>query len=105
MASGEDPNAWLGLLKWSLSHQDGTAPSEARPMGDEVRISIQHRCSLVVFELRPRTPSRTCRYRLRGDQSSGMEGQGRKSLLVTVFSKGLTSLKATARGVILLVDS
>lgn len=40
MASGEDPNAWLGLLKWSLSHQDGTAPSEARPMGDEVRVLL-----------------------------------------------------------------
>lgn len=36
MASGEDPNAWLGLLKWSLSHQDGTEPSGARPMADEV---------------------------------------------------------------------
>ncbi|CAN0413761.1 unnamed protein product, partial [Ectocarpus sp. 13 AM-2016] len=37
MASGEGPDAWLGLLKWTLSHQDGTEPSDARPMGDEVR--------------------------------------------------------------------
>lgn len=37
MSGGSDPDAWLGLLKWSLAHQDGTAPSEARPMSDEVR--------------------------------------------------------------------
>lgn len=36
MASDGDPNAWLGLLKWSLAHQDGTEPSDARPMADEV---------------------------------------------------------------------
>lgn len=36
MSGGSDPDAWLGLLKWSLAHQDGTAPSEARPMSDEV---------------------------------------------------------------------
>ena len=38
MASGNDPNAWLGLLKWSLSHQDGTEPSDVRSMSDEVRV-------------------------------------------------------------------
>ncbi|CAN0282798.1 unnamed protein product [Pylaiella littoralis] len=41
MTSNEDPDAWLGLLKWSLSHQDGTVPSEARPMGDEDRAWLE----------------------------------------------------------------
>lgn len=36
MGDSNDPNAWAGLLKWSLSHHDGTAPSEARDMSDEV---------------------------------------------------------------------
>ncbi|CAN0294787.1 unnamed protein product, partial [Ectocarpus sp. 12 AP-2014] len=41
MASGEGPDAWLGLLKWTLSHQDGTEPSDARPMGDEDRAWLE----------------------------------------------------------------
>ena len=30
----EGPN-WLGLLKWSLAHTDGTSPSDAKAMSDE----------------------------------------------------------------------
>ena len=30
----EGPN-WLGLLKWSLAHTDGTGPSDAKAMSDE----------------------------------------------------------------------
>ncbi|CAN0112565.1 unnamed protein product [Ectocarpus sp. 4 AP-2014] len=41
MASGEGPDAWLGLLKWTLSHQDGTERSDARPMGDEDRAWLE----------------------------------------------------------------
>ncbi|CAM9464550.1 unnamed protein product [Ectocarpus sp. 6 AP-2014] len=41
MATGEGPDAWLGLLKWTLSHQDGTEPSDARPMGDEDRAWLE----------------------------------------------------------------
>ncbi|CAM9660487.1 unnamed protein product [Discosporangium mesarthrocarpum] len=37
MAANSTADEWLGLLKWSLSYQDGTAPSEARPMSDEDR--------------------------------------------------------------------
>jgi len=33
---GNSPFAWMGLLKWSLAHQDGTLPSsESKPMSDE----------------------------------------------------------------------
>uniref|UniRef100_A0A7S2IJG9 Nucleotide exchange factor Fes1 domain-containing protein n=1 Tax=Helicotheca tamesis TaxID=374047 RepID=A0A7S2IJG9_9STRA len=33
---GNSPFAWMGLLKWSLAHQDGTRPSsESKPMSDE----------------------------------------------------------------------
>jgi hypothetical protein len=28
---------WLGILKWSLAQNDGTHPSEFRPMAEEVR--------------------------------------------------------------------
>lgn len=32
MSKGQEPNwAWLGLLKWSLAHIDGTVPSEESP--------------------------------------------------------------------------
>lgn len=33
--SAEDQGLWLGLLKWSLAHSDGTAPSPATAMSDE----------------------------------------------------------------------
>jgi hypothetical protein len=36
-AGGSEHGLWLGLLKWSLSHQDGTAPSEVRPLDDADR--------------------------------------------------------------------
>lgn len=29
---------WLGILKWSLAQQDNTAPSDFRPMSEEVSI-------------------------------------------------------------------
>ena len=33
---------WLGLLKWSLANQDdGTTPSEARPINDEDRAFLE----------------------------------------------------------------
>lgn len=42
MSSGDnDPNAWLGLLKWSLAHQDGTEPSDTRSMSDEDRAWLE----------------------------------------------------------------
>eukprot|EP00300_Choanocystis_sp_HF-7_P007509 c15329_g1_i1.p1 GENE.c15329_g1_i1~~c15329_g1_i1.p1 ORF type:complete len:440 (+),score=140.41 c15329_g1_i1:141-1460(+) len=31
----QDPNQWLGLLKWSLQYQDGTRDTAARPLSDE----------------------------------------------------------------------
>eukprot|EP00957_Ditylum_brightwellii_P021676 1634204-Ditylum_brightwellii.AAC.1 len=35
---GNSPFAWLGLLKWSLAHQDGTRPSsDVAPMSEEDR--------------------------------------------------------------------
>lgn len=45
MSAGGDPDAWLGLLKWSLAHQDGTEPSEARPISDEVRPCTYRVCT------------------------------------------------------------
>jgi len=34
------PN-WLGLLKWSLAHTDGTSPSAAAPMSDEDKLFLE----------------------------------------------------------------
>lgn len=34
------PN-WLGLLKWTLAHTDGTSPSEARPMTEEDKAFLE----------------------------------------------------------------
>lgn len=40
MAAGAGPQ-WLGLLKWSLEHSDGTAPSTARPLNAEDRAWLE----------------------------------------------------------------
>ena len=32
---GDPQGLWLGLLKWSLAHSDGTAPSPQTSMSDE----------------------------------------------------------------------
>lgn len=34
------PN-WLGLLKWSLAHSDGTSPSNVRPMSDDDKAFLE----------------------------------------------------------------
>jgi hypothetical protein len=36
-AAAADNGIWLGLLKWSLAHQDGTSPSPAQPLSSEDR--------------------------------------------------------------------
>jgi len=41
MASGGDPFAWLGLLKWSLSYADGTSESKASPMTPQDRAFLE----------------------------------------------------------------
>ena len=39
---GGDPWAWLGLLKWTLAHSDGTKPSDpAKMMSDEDRAFLE----------------------------------------------------------------
>lgn len=35
------PN-WLGLLKWSLSHSDGTSPSIAHPLGEDDKLFLEN---------------------------------------------------------------
>jgi hsp70-interacting protein len=44
MSSGTgsaDPWAWLGLLKWTLAHQDGTKPSDLSPMSAEDKAFLE----------------------------------------------------------------
>ncbi|KAG7344331.1 hypothetical protein IV203_022339 [Nitzschia inconspicua] len=36
-----DPWAWLGLLKWTLAHQDGTKPSDISPMTEEDKAFLE----------------------------------------------------------------
>jgi len=42
-AGGGEKWAWLGLLKWTLAHQDGTVPSEESPtmMSDEDKAFLE----------------------------------------------------------------
>jgi len=35
--NGNNPWGWLGLLKWTLSHSDGTSPSSEMKMSEEDR--------------------------------------------------------------------
>jgi len=39
--SSADPWAWLGLLKWSLSHSDGTQSSDISPMSEEDKAFLE----------------------------------------------------------------
>lgn len=39
-SGGSAPN-WLGLLKWSLAHTDGTTPTEAKAMTDEDKAFLE----------------------------------------------------------------
>ncbi|TMW69309.1 hypothetical protein Poli38472_001465 [Pythium oligandrum] len=32
-----DPSKWLGLMRWSMKYQDGTVPTDAKPMSKEDR--------------------------------------------------------------------
>ena len=40
-STGNDPWAWLGLLKWSLQYSDGTKDTPASPMSDEDRAFLE----------------------------------------------------------------
>lgn len=40
-SSGNEPWAWLGLLKWSLSYADGTSNETPTPMSDEDRAFLE----------------------------------------------------------------
>ncbi|RLN72499.1 hypothetical protein BBJ28_00004554 [Nothophytophthora sp. Chile5] len=36
-----DPNKWLGLMKWTMQHSDGTTPTEATPISEEKRLFLE----------------------------------------------------------------
>ena len=39
--SGNNPNAWLGLLKWSLAYTDGTSDTSPSPMDPEKKAFLE----------------------------------------------------------------
>ena len=64
------PN-WLGLLKWSLAHSDGTAPSQFSVMGEEDKMWLEQvmkecvkdepaRMNEIMLEIMNRLDSHTC---------------------------------------------
>merc|ERR1712164_33406 len=45
-----DPGQWLGLLRWSLEYQDGTAATEAKEMDPETRKWLETAMSELVVD-------------------------------------------------------
>jgi hsp70-interacting protein len=70
-SSGTGGPNWLGLLKWSLAHTDGTAPSQATAMSEEDKKWLEQvmkecvkdepaRMNEIMLEITSKLDTRTC---------------------------------------------